>query len=342
MQLRVFWGTLIAMFVMVTLQLFGIKAPQLVMPLPQKADVFYDKVSPQLEKKQNTYRLQEENSFIPKAGASAAFEDAAGYAVIDFDSGEVLGSKNLSKQLPIASLTKIMTSVVALDLANPDELFTVTQTAADKIPTKIGVRVGEQLTVEELLHAALLTSGNDATEVLKDGIDAKYGRGVFIRAMNEKAHILGLTNSSFANAQGFDDVNNYSSVEDVAILSHYALTNYPLLAEIAKKDYMFLPANEHHKQFDLYNWNGLIGVYPRTMGLKIGNTGDAGKTTVVFSERNNKKMLAVVLGAPGILERDLWAAQLLDLGYKTSSNLTAIDVTEEQLRAKYATWQSWN
>src|SRR5690606_3687251 len=96
-----------------------------------------------------------------------------------------------------------------------------------------------------------------------------------------------------------------------------------------------------HKQFDLYNWNGLLGVYPGASGVKIGNTGDAQKTTIVTAERNGKKLLVVVLGAPGVLERDMWAAELLDLGFEKQYGMAPINVTEEQLRAKYKTWKYW-
>lgn len=86
----------------------------------------------------------------------------------------------------------------------------------------------------------------------------------------------------------------------MAVLSYYALKNYPLLAEIVKKDYVRLPANEYHKQFDLYNWQGLLGVYPNVFGLKIGNTDAAGTTTSIAAERDGKRILVVLLGAPDV------------------------------------------
>jgi len=110
----------------------------------------------------------------------------------------------------------------------------------------------------------------------------------------------------------------------------------------SKKDYELLPENKNHKQFDLYNWNGLINVYPNTQGLKIGNTNDAGNTTVVLSEREGKKVLVVLLGAPGVVERDLWASQLLDYGFEKSKGLARVNLTDQDLLNKYATWQYWN
>ncbi len=341
-QLKIFFATMIAMFVVVTLQLMGVRPPKLVIPVPQKEDIFFDEISPKLDRAQNTYALQKEKSFIPSADAATDYDSAAAYAVIDFDSGKVIASKDLDKRLPIASLTKVMSAVVALDLARLSDSFSVSAHAAKTIPTKIAVEPGEHYTLEELLEAGLLTSANDAMQVMREGIDQKYGHTIFVRAMNEKALLLGLKNSSFANPQGFDSVDNYSSVEDLAILTHYALVNYPAIATIAKKDASELPENDQHKRSVLYNWNGLIDVYPDTIGMKIGNTDAAGMTSIVISERAGKKIMAVVLGAPGILKRDLWAAQLLDVGYKETLGLANVDVTESELRSKYATWKYWN
>lgn len=341
-QIKIFIGTSAAIFIMVALQLLEVRVPRIIFPTPNSADTFFDKVLPKLEEKQNSYRIKSNQNLIPQANASSEYDLASAYAVIDFDSGEVISGKNLSKPLPIASLTKVMTAVVALDLANQEEMFTATENASKIIPTKIGIRPQEQLTLKELLEASLLTSANDAVEVIREGIDKKYNEKVFIKAMNEKAKSIGLRNTSFTNPQGFDSRNHFSSVEDLAILTHYALENYPLIADLVKKDYSMLPANSYHKRFDLNNWNGLIGVYPNTTGVKIGNTGNAKKTTIVVSERNGKKLIAIVLGAPGIIERDLWAAQLLDYGYQKSMGLAAVNIAEEQLRAKYTTWNYWN
>src|SRR5581483_9066324 len=103
----------------------------------------------------------------------------------------------------------------------------------------------------------------------------------------------------------------YSTVEDQAILMHYALTNYPLIAAIVQKDHGEISASATNTYQYLNNWNGLIGVYPGTYGIKIGNTDDAKSTTAVVSQRDGKNILAIVLGAGGTVERDLDAAQLL-------------------------------
>ncbi len=339
--MKIFFATFVAIFVIVALQLMGVRMSKLILPTPTHPDVFLDKVLPKLQEYPTVYKLKLESNIFPQAVAAQDYEIASAYAVIDYETGEVLASKNISRQLPIASLTKIMTAIVALDLASPEDRFTVSKNASRIMPTKIGVREGEKLTLNELLQAALLTSANDAVEVIREGIDKKYNEKVFIRAMNEKANFLGLSNTLFTNPQGFDADQHFSSVKDISIMTHYALENYPLIRELVKDDYELLPENEFHRRFDLYNWNGLIGVYPSITGVKIGNTDRALKTTAVISERNGKKLLAIVLGAPGIVERDLWASQILDLGYEKSLGLLRVNITEEELREKYQTWKYW-
>lgn len=336
------------MFLIVALHNFGFRLPQipklkinfkLISPLPQKVDVF-DNILPKLENKRTNYQLKDDTSLIQQSFASGELlaDNANAYIVLDYDTGKIIAEKNSNDKYPIASLTKIMTAVTALDLASPDELFTIKQAASNVEPTRIGVDPGEKISLNDLLNGALLMSGNDAAEAIRDGIDAKYNDNIFIRAMNEKANFLGLTNSHFSNPMGFDYGENISSAHDVAVMTQYALSKYPLINSIVKKDRLDIPATNTHKEFDLINWNGLIGVYPETQGVKIGFTGKAGTTTVVLSNRDNKRILVVLLGAPGILERDFWAAQLLDLGYQKEYGLDPVNITEDDLHAKYSGW----
>lgn len=307
-------------------------------PLPKTRDIFTTDVLPRLQQiPKDSFSLSSKPSFIQSAQASEPYDSVSAYVAIDFTNGNILAEKNKDIRLPIASLTKIMSAVVALDLADPSESFRVSQTASDIIPTKIGVIPGEELTLKELLEAALMTSANDAVQVMKEGIDNKYHAPVFVNAMNAKARMLGLTNSHFNNPQGFDG-NNYSSASDLAILTHYALSHYPVISDIIQKDYLYLPENSTHKQFDLNNWNGLLDVYPDVKGVKIGNTDAAGTTTIVLSTRENHPILVVLLGAPGIIQRDMWTATILDNVYADAFGLPPVQIDESMLRAKYASW----
>ncbi len=340
---KIFLMTSAAIFCMVVLQKFEVRPPQLLNNFFQTPLQSTEILKPYLEKKSSGFTLKKyAQNFKPTVQAASPFYNAFSYIVVDFDSGKVLEEKNASKRLSIASLTKIMTAVVTLDLVSPYAYFTISKTASQVEPTSIGVIPGEKMNVKELLHALLLTSANDAAAVIQENINRLYKQNIFLTAMNQKAKILKLQNTHFSNAQGFDSPSNYSTAEDLAVLSHYALTQYPLIAAIAQKEYQFLPADTYHKQFDLYNWNGLIGVYPNILGLKIGNTEHAQKTAAVISQRNNKKILVILLGAPGVLERDLWVSQLLDLGFQKAQNLLPIQVSELQLQSKYSTWKYWN
>lgn len=297
-------------------------------PLPKK-----------VEFKQNNFHLKQ--NLIPVVSAGTDYEEAKAYGVINFDSGEIISSKNINKRLPIASLTKIMTSAVTLDFVSSEEEFTVSEKAASEEPTKVMLKPGEKYRVEDLLKFALISSANDSAQVLKEGIDNKYGNNTFIHAMNEKAKFLGLKNTHFVNPQGYDNPLHYSTIEDLAVLTHYALENYPLINQIVNENIDDLTNNGSDMRFYLQNWNGLLGVYSGIRGVKIGNTEDARHCTIVLSERDDKKVLVIVLGAPGVLERDLWASQLLDLGF-SKLGLTAENITEAQLKAKYSSWKYFN
>lgn len=334
---RSFWFALIGGFAMAFFQNLGI-TPNFFAPKSENKTVVEaaEIIEQKLTKKRNNINLTE------KLGNSPLEIDANAYIVVDMDSHEILAEHNSQSPVAVASLTKVMSSVVALDLADINEEFTVSEHAAGIIPTKIGVVPGEKMTVYELLQAMMLTSANDATEVMKEGINTKYNRDIFVEAMNTKAKFLGMKNTNFTNPQGFDyPTGHYSSAYDLAVLSLYAMKNYDHIKEISKLDYVFLEKNDQHKQFDLHNWNGLIGVYPNTFGLKTGMTEHAGNTTIVMAERDGKQILVVLLGARSVVDRDLQAATLLNAGF-SSSSMKPIAVNETMLSERYGRWEFWN
>lgn len=342
MRTEIFLSIVIGLFLGIVFvggnSIFGFTTSAIISPKPDYEDPF-EKTRVKLENYENDIKLSRNVTFIEEAQATGDFNEATAYIVVDADSGEIIAEKAAGQINYIASITKIMTAVVASDLVSLDEPFTISESMTNVVPTKMGLVPGQTWTLEELFHGLLLTSANDTAQAIKEGIDAKYGQGTFIRAMNEKAKFLGLKNSSFDNPQGFDGPANFSTTEDLAVLSMYIYKNYPRIAEIAQKDFQHFDESNIHKQADLINWNGLLGVYPGVYGLKIGNTGKAQKTTVVAAKREGKSVLIVLLGAPGVLERDLWAAQLLDLGFSEKFNLENVNITEERLKEKYASWR---
>src|SRR5438105_4059360 len=148
---------------MVVLQHMHLKLPNFfnsitatISPIPEKVNIF-DSIIPKLELKENQYQLKKESSLIPQVLAAGSFDQAASYVVVNYDTGDILAQKDSEKRLSVASLTKIMTSVIALDLADPEDRFMASEKAANIEPTKIGVVSGQSLTLKELLNAALMT-----------------------------------------------------------------------------------------------------------------------------------------------------------------------------------------
>ena len=298
---------------------------------------------PFLTTARNDYRIQQNPIQALAVGGAAtdlnaALELSAGMSV-NFDTGEAYYTYNGQSRLPIASITKIMTAMVALDLASLDEQFTVYISATEVEPTVMGVYEGERLTTRELVNASLLMSANDAAQVLAEGIGLKYGgdSSLFVAAMNEKAKIIGLSNTKFTNPQGYDDLEHYSTCEDLLVMGRYAMTHYPDIVRVVKDKDAVLEQNAHHQKFWLPNWNMLIGTYPGADGIKIGNTGNAKHTTLASASREGKRIMACVLGADGILKRDLAAAELLNIGF-SRVGVAPYPVSEDLLRTRIKDW----
>lgn len=257
----------------------------------------------------------------PKGNGNNSFienlPDIRAGAIIDEKTAEVLWSKNINYKIAPASLSKIATVMTALDIATEGEVLEVSQNASEQIPTKLGLTKLEKLTVGEAVAGAILTSANDATEALSDALGKQIGMGTptFMRLVNEKMIKIGAENTHLETATGLDSQNHFSTVYDLAIIANFAKENYPLIAKLAASDYIRLDANANHKLFDLPNWNALLGMYPGVNGLKIGYTESAGHATIVTASRDGMNLMAIVVGASSIEDREIAAATLLNYGF---------------------------
>lgn len=230
----------------------------------------------------------------------------------DLTTNTVLFDKNSSEKLPIASLTKVMTAIVALENLHPEDEIKVNARAAAIGENSMGLTLGEKLTVKELLHGVFLLSGNDASETLAEG--SPFGRENFIFQMNKKAEDLGLTDTRFTNPTGLQgDGNQYSTAKDLLVITRFAL-KYPLITEIAQLPYYFIPYTQNHKAFELYNETNLITTYPGVKGLKTGFTDEAGLCLITYLEYKGHKIVAVILNSPSRREEMI---QILDYSLKT-------------------------
>jgi D-alanyl-D-alanine carboxypeptidase len=223
--------------------------------------------------------------------------DAHEVALINLDTGRFLGQSNAHAAWAPASLTKIFTAMVAVDLMGMNATVTVPasiqQLPADS--TFMGLTPGERLTVRELLDGVFLASGNDAAETLAS---AAITRSAFIARMNAKATALGLRTTHFTNPTGLSEGGLYSSAFDLALAAAYLESHYGGLSGIAAIPAMTIPATPTHKAFTLVNLNKLLRTYPGTYGLKTGWTEVALGCLITASRRGGHRLLAVLLGAP--------------------------------------------
>lgn len=148
---------------------------------------------------------------------------AQGAALIDVKSGRILFEKNGDQKMRIASLTKIMTAIVAIENGNLEDMVTTSDNAYGTEGSSIYLKRGEQLTLEDMLYGLMLRSGNDAAVAIAEHIGGSVEGFAFL--MNEKAKILGMNHTHFVNPHGLDDKEHYSTPKDMAILTAYALKN---------------------------------------------------------------------------------------------------------------------
>lgn len=241
-------------------------------------------------------------SDAPKVSAEAVL-------FVDTKTSQVFYSKNPNKKLPIASLVKIMTVLVALEHKKIKDMFVISQHAADMEPDKMLLIAGEKLTLKELLYGIFLISANDAAEVLSEGTTGD--RSEFILLMNAKAKQLGMKNSYFANPTGLDEDSNnsYSTVYDLAILTRYLIRYYPEVVEISQTPYIYLPQTNTHQDYDMYSGINLLTTYPGVVGFKTGYTPEAGLTLITLARKNGHEIIGVLLGSG---DRRDEARELLD------------------------------
>ena len=237
---------------------------------------------------------------------------AAAGILVDMDTGEILWQQDPHRELAPASLTKVLTALVALENFSPDQEVTITPAALGQAAddTVMGLKAGQTLSVQELLDGMLLPSGDDAASAI--AVDT-VGEFRFVSAMNAQVAALGLQDSSFSNTSGLDDPELYSSAYDLAVIATFTYDRYPLFDQIVDTPSMELPATSGHPAFHLDNLDELLLDYPAAVGIKPGWTGNAGACLIGMAVRGGHRLLAVLLNAdyPARLE-----ARLLDWGFE--------------------------
>ncbi len=229
-----------------------------------------------------------DSSTPPVIGAKSAL-------IFDIDTKTLLYEKDPKTPRPMASLTKIMTAIVALENKREDDRYKVSRTAIVG-ENSMGLESGEVLSLEELLYGLILPSGNDAAETLAQNYP--YGRVEFINEMNKRAQEIGAKNTNFTNPSGLQgDGDQYTTAEDLVRITFYALENFPEFKEVVQTVDITLPATGQHKSYTLTNETNLLTSYPGVKGVKTGYTPEAGLCLVTYIEYEGKRLIGVILGS---------------------------------------------
>ena len=246
--------------------------------------------------------------------------DASSWALIDADSGLYLAGKDPDEQVPIASTTKIMVALVALDEgANLDEKVTVSEDAASyagSVYSNVGLYPYDQVSVKDLLTAALVPSGTDAIYALAEHLgDGSVDE--FVGKMNDKAKELGLKNTHYENPAGIDDPENYSSARDLAKIARVAM-KYPEFREIVAQPEATISTQD--REIQIVNTNLLVVPnsgydYGPATGIKTGTSLGAGACLVASATSGDESYIAVLLDAAGDLQRFDAARTALEYGF---------------------------
>jgi len=267
--------------------------------------------------------------------------DAEALLVVEADTGKVLQAENATYPWYPASVTKMMTAYVTLKAVKDgrlalDSLLTVSPVAAAQSPSKMGIRPGAQVTVENALAMMMVKSANDMAVVLAEGVGGSIDG--FSAQMNAAAQRLGMTQTSYVNPNGLPADGQITSARDLAILARAIIRDLP------EYEYFYHIPSIRYGRRVTNNFNHLIGRYPGADGFKTGFICASGYNLVGSATRNGKRLIAVVLGSTSGHQRAVRAAQLLERGFAnntlswlrpslgTVDNLVPIDASPPNLR----------
>lgn len=241
---------------------------------------------------------------LPKISAGAAI-------VLDIESGRILYEKNAYTRHSIASTTKIMTAIVALENGSDDDDVLISKRAAAIGGSTVNLKAGKTYKFKDLMYAMMLRSGNDAAIAIAEHIGGSVE--LFAEMMNRKAAEIGATNTNFVTPHGLDDPQHYSTPYDLALITQYALKNEKFRNIVGTKNSVFAGNN-------ITNTNEMLGLYPGADGVKTGYTGQAGRCLVTSVTKNNWRIISVVLGCATRTVRAQNSKTLLDYAYDSYSN----------------------
>ncbi|HJT22109.1 MAG TPA: D-alanyl-D-alanine carboxypeptidase family protein [Nitrospira sp.] len=233
----------------------------------------------------------------------------------ELKSGRILYQHEAGKRLSPASLTKIMSALVILEQGRLDDLVTVSPTAAKAHKIHLRLKAGQVFRLDDLLKGMLIVSANDACLAAVEHVGGDEAQ--FVGLMNAKASALGLSDTHFSNACGFDHPDHYSTAEDLARLSVIALEQ-PIFRRLVREERaIIMPANGTHA-YSFHNTNRLLGRIPGVEGIKTGFTSKAGRCLIAKVSHNGSDLLLVILNSN---RRWNTALSLINYGLRSSDSI---------------------
>lgn len=246
----------------------------------------------------------------PVIGARAA-------VLLDLDTGKVLFEQNAHKQLPPASTTKVLTTILALEKGRLNKIINISSNASSIGESSLGLSTGDKLTLQDLIHGALIKSANDACVAIAEEVAPSEEE--YLGLMNLKARTLGAENTDFRNTNGLPQDGHLTTAYDLSIITRYALRN-KTFADIVRKKYYTVAWLDNVRTRQIKNTNLLLWTYSKTIGVKTGTTNKAGKCLIAAAREGDTGLVAVILNSP---DRFNEARRLLEYGFKMKERVYA-------------------
>ena len=259
---------------------------------------------------------------IPTAHADEIGTSAAACVVIDAASGRVLLSHNADAALPMASTTKVMTALLAIESGNPEDPVTCSRTAFGVPGTSIYLSEGETLTLRDMLYGLMLASGNDAATAIAEHIGGTVEQ--FCAMMTARAAELGCTSTHFLTPHGLPCEGHYTTAHDLALIAREAMT-HPTFREIVGTSRATIPWEGRNYDRVLNNKNKLLTTYEGATGIKTGYTKKAGRCLIFGAARDGMEIIGVVLNCPDWFDE---AARLMDIAFDRYEAVTMLHAGE--------------
>lgn len=255
------------------------------------------------------------------------------FVVLDRKSNSIIVGKNEKEKRKMASTTKIMTALIVIENSQLDTLVEVSKKAAGTGGSRLGLKTGDKITINDLLYGLMLCSGNDAAVCLAETVGGSISG--FAQLMNEKAKQLGLNNTNFVTPHGLDEDEHYTTAYELALLANYALNNETFSKIVGTKT-TTISINGYPKTIS--NTNELLGNLNGVYGIKTGFTNGANRCLVTACKRDDMDIICVVLGADTKNFRTKDSIKLIEYTFKNYQYFDLQDFVEKE----FNTWKNNN